>query len=173
MNKILLYEQNTFFKKSLLGIIKSRFPDVVTKSVLSREECLAEISTFRPDILFMGFKSNTGTVLALMEDIRKRQPSISIILFIDYYIDEYRKEAILKGASHIISRELWTGNEILALIDTILASKESLKHILAKGSSIEKNILEQPLERRRKDPKGRVAEKDFLVNHPDRRENTK
>lgn len=173
MNRIVLFEKNPFFRESLLRIIEYRFPDVVTKSVFSPEECMTEMSTFIPDILILGLNAYSGTELALLDHIHKKHPSANIILFTDYNIDEYRKEAILKGASHIISRELWTGNEILALISTIFRSKKSLKSLLVKGFSTDKNFLEQPIERRKRESKGSVAEKEFLAQHTDRRKKNK
>ena len=72
-------------------------------------------------------------------------PGVCIILVTDYNIDEYRKDAILRGASHIVSKELWTGNEITALIKTILMTKENQLHNKAEGSSTE--IEDDPLKR--------------------------
>jgi DNA-binding NarL/FixJ family response regulator len=175
MQKILVFEKNDFFRDSLLRIIELRFPsDVVVKSVLRREECLDEVSVFMPDILLLGLNAFNGNELNLLEFIHQKSPSISIILLSNYDIDEYRKNAILKGASYIIPRELWTGNEILALLRTILTSKEKPIHNLAEDSSNAVNFLEGPIERRRKDPQGRDIERKFLTRHLDRRrENTK
>lgn len=171
--KILFFEKNSFFKESLIRIIECRFPDVVIKTVLSSEECLNATSTFIPDILLLGHSANSEGVLLLLEQVNERCPSINIILFTNYNIDEYRKEAVLKGASHVISRDLWTGNEILALINTIFTSKESLMNTLSENLPIE-DFLELPIERRKNDPRGKSAEREFLAHHPDRRkENTK
>lgn len=169
MNKILLFEKNEFFRESLRRIIECRFPDAAVKFVLTRKDCLTLISTFIPDVLLLGLKSYSGIELSLVDQIHQQHPSVSILLLTDYNIDEYRKEAILKGASHIIPRELWTGNEILALIGTILTAKESLTHILAEGQSARENFLEQPIERRKRDANGRNREREFLAYNPDRR----
>jgi DNA-binding NarL/FixJ family response regulator len=149
MGRILLFERSTVFKDTLLQIIEGRFPDVVTKLVLSNEECLTEMKNITPDILFLGFSDQSGIELGFLEQVRERFPGVSIVLFTDYDIDEYRKDAILRGANHIISKESWTGDEILALINTILKTRESKIHIEAEGSSvkIKKDVLREPPEK--------------------------
>jgi DNA-binding NarL/FixJ family response regulator len=137
--------------------------------VLNREDCLAEIEDVLPDILILGVNIYTDNELVLLDQIREKYPGVSVILFTDYGIDEYRKEAILRGANYTISKDLWTGSEILALINTILITRDNLNQMHVEYSSVEEDLLKQPLERRRKDPRGRAVEREFLAHHPDRR----
>ena len=169
LNRILLCEKNEFFRAELLRIIQCRFPHVDIKWVLNGEECLAETNDYRPDILFLGVNIYAGRELELLDQLRAQHPEVNIILFTDYCIDEYRKEAILRGANHIISKELWTGNEILALIRTILVSKKKPAAKEAGGADIEEPLRNTPLERRRRDHRGRILERKYLVRHTDRR----
>lgn len=169
LNRILLCEKNEFFRAELLRIIQRRFPHVDIKWVLSGEECLAETIDYRPDILFLGVNIYAGRELELLDQLRGRHPGVNIILFTDYCIDEYRKEAILRGANHIISKELWTGNEILALIKTILSTKNKPADKETGGAAIEEVLLKVPLERRRRDHRGKILERKYLVRHTDRR----
>ena len=170
MYKLLLCEKNAHFKEALLQIIQSRFPDIDIKWVLSSQECLTESKDFKPDILILGVNIYTGTnQLEILDRLRENHPEVHIILFTDYGIEEYRKEAILRGATHIISKETWTGNEILALMKTILASNKKPNEKPAESSAIDENLLKHPLELRRRDPQGRVYEKEYLTYHPERR----
>ena len=170
MNKILLCEKNIYLKDALLRIIQCRFPDVEIKSVLSSQECLAETEDFKPDILILGVNLYSGTnELDLLQSLRENHPAVNIILFTDYGIEEYRKEAILRGANHIISKESWTGNEILALMKTIMTSQGKLHCKQAETKALEENLLKHPLELRRKGPKARAVEQEYLANNPDRR----
>lgn len=168
--KILLYEKNKYFNDALLRIIQCRFPDVDIKWVLSSEECVTETEKFKPDILILGFNIYTGTIeLDILQRLRENHPAVNIILFVDYNIEEYRKEAILRGANYIISKETWTGNEILALIKTIMASNGKLHGKQPETEALEEKLLKRPLELRRKGPKGKAIEQEYLANNPDRR----
>jgi len=137
MSRILFYEKEGFISKELIKIIQNSFSQVDIKTVLSCEECLAELRDSTPVILILGSNVADCNGFDLIVQTRKLHPGVCIILITDYNIDEYRKDAIIKGASHIISKELWTGKEIVALIKTILTTKENHLHNKAEGSSIE------------------------------------
>ena len=76
----------------------------------------------------------------------------------------------MNGANHIISKELWTGHEILALMQTILATKDIWDGEYTEDILVDKDTLVRPLERRQKDNKGRAREKEYLAEKPDRRQ---
>ena len=169
MSRILLCERNEHFKNALFQIIHSRFPEVDIKWFLNSEDCLTETNDYKPHILILGVNIYAGSnELEILERLREKHPDVNILLFTDYEIDEYRKEAIMKGATHIISKETWTGNEILALMKTILASNKLLNDKQAERA-IKGDLLKRPLERRRRDLRGRTQEREFLAHNPDRR----
>jgi DNA-binding NarL/FixJ family response regulator len=171
LKKILLCEKNKYFKDALLQIIQPRFPDVKIRWIVSGEECVAESNQYKPDILILGTNIYSSTnELDILQHIRENHPTVNIILFTDYTIEEYRKEAILRGATHIISKETWSGNEILALMKTILASNQKQNSKKAdENSTLDRRHLDNPLEMRRKNQKGKAIEQEYLENHPDRR----
>jgi len=137
---------------------------------LSSEEYLSEAKDFKPDILILGINIYTGTnELDILPRLREKHPTASIILFTDYTIEEYRKVAILRGANYIISKESWTGNEILALIKTILVSHKRENDKQVELSTTDDGLLKRPLELRRKDAKGKAIEQQYLATNPDRR----
>ena len=169
MGRILLFEQNRFIRNALIRIIQVRFPDVVIQPVSCRDECLAETKKFLPDVLILGARVYDGNRLDLLQQLRENHSGITIIVFIDYDIDEYRKDAMGRGADHVISREVWTGNEILSLVQDILAEKKSRQAINSTESATMKKILNRPLERRRTDPAWKKIEEEYLARHPDKR----
>ena len=75
----------------------------------------------------------------------------------------------MAGVNYVISKDLWTGSEILALVQTILKTKKYQGKESTGDRLIDEDILRQPLERRRKDQRGIVKEKKFLAHNPDRR----
>lgn len=169
MNKILLYERNTFVKDALRDILQGRFPDIVIKEEITFEECENELKAFEPDILFIGSAEQNTNRFEQFHRIRSASPGTAIILFTEYDINEYRKMAIMEGANYVISKEWWTGGEILALVNTILTMKNFQKSVNTEDKLIDDEILKQPIERRRIDWIGRSNEKDYLAHNPDRR----
>jgi len=169
MKKILILERNTFIRDSLRNILQGRFPDVVIKEELSFDECEIEMRDFKPDILFIGALAERGNGFERLHQLRVTCPTAVIILLTEYDIDEYRKEATMAGVNHVISKELWTGSEILALVETILLTKNYQDRGSVEGQAIAEDILGHPIERRRKDGRGMKREKEYLAHHPDRR----
>lgn len=169
MNKILLLERNDYIRNSLGNILQGRFPDVVIKEVFSLDECEIAMRDFKPDILFKGSAVKNGDGLEMVHLLRVSSPATTVILFMQYDIDEYRSEAIKAGVNYVISIELWTGGEILALVETILMMKNYKDSGVAEGRSIEEDIFELPIERRRKGGRGIRREKEYLAHNPDRR----
>ncbi len=83
-------------------------------------------SGFKPVILILSSDLYKGYDLKILKDLRRKHPRLIIIVFTDYNIDEYRKEAILQSATnYLMSKELWTGSEIMSLIKTILTTKKN------------------------------------------------
>ncbi|MDH3327615.1 MAG: response regulator [Desulfobulbaceae bacterium] len=169
MSRLLLVEKNIFIRDALREIVHCRFPSLIVKEVLCHENCLSEMGDFTPDVLILGATGNNRKDMEDLQKIRGSFPATVIVFFTAYENEEYRKEGILKGANHIISKELWTGNEILALIKTILATKESWDREYAQDKLIEEEFLHRPIERRRRDRGGRAKEREYLEQNPDRR----
>jgi DNA-binding NarL/FixJ family response regulator len=156
LSRLLLVEKNTFIRESLSQILQARFPSLVVREGILNGD-------------FLGIANNDDNGLKSIEQIRKQYPSTVIILFTAYEVEEYRKAAVQRGANYIISKESWTGNEIVALINTILLTMGRQLLILQGGPSVENIYLEQPLERRRKGTRAKNFEREYLAHNPDRR----
>ena len=175
MNKILLFEKNTFFREFLPRLLENRFPEIDIKVVCSNEECLAEMRNFKPDILFLNVnqRDGKGYFLKLLSHIRLMDATVNILILTEYDFPEYRKVAILEGANHFIPKDSWTSNEILALTKNILgASISSVQEnngLEYNGKTITNEFLERPLERRKQNMWGQSIEMKYLKHHPDRR----
>lgn len=170
MSRVLLIEKNAFIRDALRQILQARFPSLIIEEVPCKDDCLSETGDFKPDILILGILDRNTEGMRDLQRIREQYPATVIVLFTDYEIEEYRREAILKGANHIISKELWTGNEILALMKTILATKDSWDRTYADDKPVNEDILRRPIERRRRDKTGLARERDYLTRNPDRRQ---
>ena len=171
MSRLLLVEKNTFIRDSLRQILQARFPSLIIREVANDGTYLGAMEDFRPDILILGIEDSEDKGFKSLQHIRDRFPFTVIVLFTTYEVEEYRRDAILRGANHIISKELWTGNEILALVKTILATKESWDRKYAEDFIFDTaENLRRPLERRKKDRNRSIRERNYLAYNPDRRQ---
>lgn len=169
MNRILLIEENAFIREALRQILQSRFPFLIIEEVYCYEDCINEMGDFKPDILFLGIRDYESSGLAELLKLRELFPAAVIILFTDYETDEYRRKGFLTGANYIISKDLWTGNEILNLMKTILLTGSGGKIPDLKEQDGEPDFLYRPIERRHRGRSNKKAEVEFLEKHPDRR----
>jgi DNA-binding NarL/FixJ family response regulator len=156
-------------RDTLRGILLGRFSDLVIKEVVTFAECLALLDGFKPDIVMLNLTDHSGYDVHRLRQVREKDSSTIIMLLLDYDIDEYRKEAILHGANYIISKDLWTGNEILALLETIFSSSDEQSSVVSKETFGGQDFLNHPTERRNKSRSGNKVEKEFLTNNKDRR----
>ncbi len=142
---------------------------MVINSCFSFEECETKTWNFEPDILFIGTAKQGGETMEQLRLMRQRLPNSTIIFFTEYGIDEYRQKAIMEGANYVMSKELWTGGEILALVKTILQMKNYQDTEGIEQRLLEEDILRQPIERRRKDRWGIASEQNYLAHNASRR----
>jgi len=170
VSRLLLVERNTFIRESLRQILQASFPSLIIEESTDNGIYLSAMETFRPDIMILGVEDINDKGFKNLRQIRDRFPYTVIVLFTTYEVEEYRREAILRGANHIISKELWTGNEILALVKTILATKESWDRKYTEDLILNAENLRRPIERRKSDRNRLVRERNYLTHNPERRQ---
>ena len=120
--RIVLVDDNVFFRQSLHDILHDRFPEIDLYLATNNEECLTLLKDFSPDILFLDLQFHDLDALKLVQRIRRHHPSIVIVILTEYDMNEYRSATLLAGGNYVIPKTLCTGNEILALVRTILAN---------------------------------------------------
>ncbi len=86
---------------------------------------LQKVKVLRPHLIFMDIKLPGENGLELTKKIKASHPKIIIIILTSYDLPEYRHAAYQYGASHFISKGRSTGEEILALVESILAGMET------------------------------------------------
>ena len=88
------------------------------------KEALQKVETLGPDLIFMDIKLPGENGLDLTKKIRADYPKIIIIILTSYDLPEYRQAAYQYGAKYFISKGLWSGEEILALVESILSATD-------------------------------------------------
>jgi len=169
--RIVLVDDNVFFRHSLHDMLHNRFPEIDIHQARNSEKFLTILENFSPDILFLDFQFHDTDGLKLVQRIRRDHPAIVIVILTEYDMNEYRSATLMAGGNYIVPKTLWTGNEILALVGTILINKGFPRPDTESWLVGEQDFLRRPLERRRNilSEKGRAFESNFLKHHPDRR----
>lgn len=169
--RIVLFDDNDFFRQSLHDLLHQHFPDIDIRQATNSEECLSLLVDASPDILFLDLQFHDVDGLNLIKRIRQDYPATVIVILTEYDMNEYRSATLMAGGNYVIPKTLWTGNEILALVRTILTNMGFPRAETESWLVGEQDFLRRPLERRRNilTEKGRVFERNYLKHHPDRR----
>ena len=121
--KTLIVEDNDTFRQALTSLLDSRFPSMVFEEARDGEEAIDKVYAFDPDLIFMDIKLPGESGLELTKRIRHSNFKVKIIILTSYDLPEYREAARLGGANHFVSKGLSKTEDILALVDTILAER--------------------------------------------------
>jgi DNA-binding NarL/FixJ family response regulator len=120
MFRILIIDPNIPFRKSLCKIINDRFPHIEILEASAGDEGLIELNTFAPSLVFIDIYLPDRNGLDLAKAIKAAHPEIVIAIFAMYDSPEYQAAADDSGVEHFIPKDDWTGEDILALVESIL-----------------------------------------------------
>ncbi len=121
MCKTLIVEDNTTFRETLRGLLKSRFPSMAFEEAKDGNEALQKTGDFLPDLVFMDINLPGENGLEITKKIRCSNCEAIIIILTSYDLPEYREAAEQCGANHFVSKGSSTAEEILALVDSVLS----------------------------------------------------
>lgn len=128
MFKILIIDPNRPFRKSLIKSLNNRFPATEIREAGSGEEGLEQVTTFAPQLIFIDIYLPDISGLDLAKKVRASLSEITMIIFAPYDSQEYQAAVRDSGVEHLIPKDDWTGNDILALVESILAGIQ-LSHL--------------------------------------------
>ncbi len=105
----------------LRQIVRSRFPYVVVEEAVDGRECRTKVKSFLPNLIFLDIHAPGENGLALARKIKSENPAVIIVVFTSYDLPEYRLASLQAGCDFFIPKDLWTGEEILSLIETVIS----------------------------------------------------
>ena len=120
MLRILIIDPNIPFRKSLGKIISDRFPSIEIQESAAADDGLRKLKAFAPQLIFIDIYLPDRNGLDLAKEIKKSFPEIIIAIFARYDSPEYQAAANDSGIEHLIPKDDWTGEDILALVESIL-----------------------------------------------------
>ncbi len=120
MFKILIVDPNNPFRRSLKKVLVNRFPFVDIQEVSNGSQGLEMVQNFRPNLLFIEIHLPSENGLDLARQIKIDHPEIIIVILTSYDLPEYKAAAKESGIEHLVPKNDWTGEDMIALVHTIL-----------------------------------------------------
>jgi len=71
-------------------------------------------------LIFLEIHLPSESGLDLARQIKIDHPEIIIVMLTSYDLPEYRAAALESGVAHLVPKDDWTGEDMIALLDTIL-----------------------------------------------------
>jgi DNA-binding NarL/FixJ family response regulator len=120
MFNTLIVEDSIQFRQLLKETLHTRFPAMDIHEAQDGKEAMQIVKIFHPDLIFMDIRLPGETGLELTQKIKRDFPQANIIILTNYDLPEYREAALKFGANHFLPKGVTTGDQISALIDSII-----------------------------------------------------
>ena len=124
MFKILIVDPNDPFRQSLKKVLVNRFPSVDIQEAADGNEGLQKVEDFHPHLIFLEIHLPAETGLELAGRIKANHPDIMIVILTSDDLPEYQTAAEQLGVEHMVPKDDWTGEDMIALVRSILSDLE-------------------------------------------------
>jgi DNA-binding NarL/FixJ family response regulator len=115
--KVMLVEDDDGFRRSLAGLLASRFPSIAITEAANGTEAMEKIESFLPHLIFMDIKLPDQNGLVITRRVKALHPEIHVIMLTSYDFPEYREAASASGAYGFLSKGSSTAEEIQDLVE--------------------------------------------------------
>lgn len=119
MLRILLVEDNPFYRESLKQGLFAHFPSIIVEEAITGEEALKKVNGNPPQLIFMDIRLPGMNGLQATRKIKAAFPDIRIVILTGYDLPEYRKAALQYGAEQFFVKESIKWEEVEALVKSI------------------------------------------------------
>ena len=121
MFKILIVDPNDPFRLSLKKVLVSRFPFADIQEAADGNAGLQKVEAFHPDLIFLEIHLPAETGLDLADRIKDVHPDTIIVILTSDDLPEYKIAADKIGVDHMVPKDDWTGEDMIALVQSILS----------------------------------------------------
>jgi DNA-binding NarL/FixJ family response regulator len=121
MFRILIVDPNKPFRQSLKKVLVSRFPYTDIQEASDGSDGLTKVQAFNPNLIFLEIHLPSQSGLDLARQIKIDHPEIIIVILTSFDSPEYKAAAAESGVEHLVPKDDWTGEDMIALVNTILA----------------------------------------------------
>jgi len=119
--KVMLVEDDDGFRRSLAGLLKSRFPSILLVESSDGAEAMEKVESFLPQLIFMDIKLPGQNGLEVARRIKVLHPDMQVVMLTSYDFPEYREAARACGAYNFLSKGSSTAEEIQELMEGLCA----------------------------------------------------
>ncbi len=120
----LIVEENQAFRLFMKQMLHMRFPFMLVDEAKSGAEAVHKISNLSPDMVFMNMTLSNGSGLDITRRIKETNAETVIVFLTSHDLPEYREAAFRCGASHFFAKDSSNCEEIAALVESMMMSKE-------------------------------------------------
>ena len=128
MFKILIVDPNDPFRRSLKKVLANRFPFADIQEAADGYEGLQMVEADHPDLIFLEIHLPAETGLELAAQIKAQNPDIIIVILTSYDLPEYKTATEKSGVEHMVPKDDWTGEDMIALVQSILSDLKLDEH---------------------------------------------
>jgi CheY-like chemotaxis protein len=121
MIKMLIVDPNDPFRRLLMKVLGKRFPFADIREAANGSQCLELLQVFNPDLLFLEIHLPSESGLDLARRIKTDCPEIIIVLLTSYDSPEYKAAAVKSGITHLVPKDDWTSEDMIALVQKIFS----------------------------------------------------
>ena len=105
MEKVLIVDDNNFFRHMLRGLLHSRLPSLNIFEAKTRQTAMEIIETSLPEVIFMDIQLPDGDGLEVTRQIKKLHPGINVVVVTSYDEPEYRDAAFRSKADQYVPKK--------------------------------------------------------------------
>jgi DNA-binding NarL/FixJ family response regulator len=128
MLKILIVDPNDPFRRSLKKVLINRFPLVDVQEAADGNQGWQLVEAFGPGLIFLEMHLPAETGLELASRIKADYPDIIIVILTSYDLPEYKMAVEQLGVEHMVPKDDWTGEDMMALVQSILSDLKMDEH---------------------------------------------
>jgi DNA-binding NarL/FixJ family response regulator len=119
----MLVEDDEGFRRSLAGLLASRFPSIAITEAVNGTEAMEKVESFIPHLIFMDIKLPDENGLEITRRVKALHPEIIVIMLTSYDFPEYREAAQKSGAHGFLSKGSSTAEEIQEVVGRLWAKR--------------------------------------------------
>ena len=120
MSAILIVDEDSPFRRSLIGLLRGRFAHIRIEVVETFPAAAQAAVDTRFRVAIINLHIANGQGLALTIRLKRNHPQIQVLLLADYDLPEYRQAASQSGADGFMSKDRCDGSKIIRLVKAAL-----------------------------------------------------
>ena len=110
--KVLLVEDDEGFRRSVAGLLNSKFPALLLGEASNGNEAMEKVESFSPNLVFMDIRLPGQNGLEITKRIMTLHPDINVIFLTSHDYPEYREAARACGAYCFLTKGSATSQQI-------------------------------------------------------------